>query len=78
MFNTYNKVTLITKSDTVDLPDGPPDAVYCGGAGNLIAVMPTGDVLTIPVVAGALLPIRPKRINSTSTTATGMFALYQV
>lgn len=54
-----------------------PRAIWVGGAGNVVAVSQAGTVKTfVGVPAGTLLPIRPVRINSTSTTATAMLALY--
>lgn len=73
----YNIFKAITASDSVDLPGGPTDAVYIGVAGNLVAVDQNGTTCTFAVVAGQILPIRVKRINSTSTTATGLVALYK-
>lgn len=65
----------VVPSDSIDFPE-VPDALYVGGAGNIVAVALTGESDTIAAIAGAILPIRPKRINSSSTTATGMYALY--
>ena len=84
---SYNKWVAITKSDTINIgeitaDDGNallPDAVYVGGAGNVVAVAEDGSTATFTaVVAGTVLLIPPKRVNSTSTTATAMIALYQV
>lgn len=74
----YNKGFAITKSDTVDIPTGPTHAVYVGGAGVLVAVFEDGSTADLTCVAGAILPLKIKRVNSTSTTATLMIALYQV
>lgn len=66
----------ITASDVTNLTD-ITRAVYVGGAGNIAAVMATGEVITFTAVpAGTILPIRVSRINSTGTTATSMVALY--
>ena len=66
----------ITPSNTTDL-DGLTKAVYVGGAGNLVAVDWTGATCTFTgVLAGTVLPIRVRRINSTSTTATNLVALF--
>ncbi len=67
----------ITPSDTVNL-DNPTRAIYVGGAGNVVAIMDGGDnaVTFVGVLAGTVLPISVKRINSTSTTATSLVALY--
>jgi hypothetical protein len=83
----YNKWVAITKSDTINIgeitaDDGHallPDAIYVGGAGNVVAVASDGSTATFTgVTAGTVLLIQPKRVNSTSTTATAMVALYQV
>lgn len=85
----YNRWLLITKSDTVNF-DGttfaanaspkaiPCDAIYVGGAGIVIAVAEDGTTGAFTAVAGEILPIRAIRVNSTTTTATLMNALYYV
>lgn len=73
----------VTTSDTVDLPNGPCDALVCTGAGNISAqlviggttVLATSTLSTIP--ANTILPIQVSRVLATSTTATGIFALYR-
>ena len=75
----------ITKSDTVNL-DGsvsatgakvkPCDAIYVGGAGIVVAVMSNGTTGAFTAVAGEILPLRAIRVNSTTTTATLLLALY--
>ncbi len=68
---------VITKSDTVDLPDGIARGFYAGGAGNVVVIPVTGAAYTMTAVApGVWHPIMFKRINSTSTTATSMLAGY--
>jgi hypothetical protein len=66
----------ITPSDTLNLDTtNLPRALYFGGAGNVVLV--TGGVaVTVPVAAYQILPVRPDRINSTSTTATPIFGMY--
>ena len=66
----------ITPSNSTDLDD-LTKAVYVGGAGNIVAVDWLGNTCTFTgVLAGTVLPIRVRRINSTSTTATALVALY--
>lgn len=84
---TYNTATPVTISDTVNIyanSDGdatkgvPPqltDALYVGGAGIVQAVFQDGTVRAFTAVAGEILPIQIKRVNSGSTTATLMLAL---
>ena len=51
-------------------------ALYIGGAGDVVAVMVDGTAVTFTgALAGSVLPIRAKRVNSTSTTATGIVFL---
>lgn len=52
------------------------DAFYIGGAGNIVVVRPDLSTTTIAAIAGAYLWIRGIRVNATSTTATGIKALY--
>ncbi|MEK9722043.1 MAG: hypothetical protein VW405_00985 [Rhodospirillaceae bacterium] len=85
--DSFQVFKAITPSDTVDIGEASandghaalPDAVYVGGAGNVVAVMGDGSTTTFTgVPAGTVLPIQPVRINSTSTTASALVALYQV
>jgi hypothetical protein len=87
--DTFNRSVLITKSDTVNF-DGstyaanaatkaiPADAIFVGGAGIVVAVFEDGSTGAFTVLAGTLLPLKCIRVNSTTTTATLMNALYQV
>lgn len=72
------KFVAITKSDTVDIPGGPCRGIYVGGgAGTLVAVDSEGNVVTFTgIVTGSILPIQAKRVNSTTTDATDMVALF--
>lgn len=86
---TFNRSVLIAKSDTVNF-DGstyaanaateaiPADAIFVGGAGIVVAVFEDGTTGAFTVAAGTLLPLKCIRVNSTTTTATLMNALYQV
>jgi hypothetical protein len=66
----------VTPSDSTDF-SYTPRAIYVGGTGNIAAVSADGSVEVFSnVSAGSVLPIRPVRINSTSTTATLLLALY--
>lgn len=67
----------ITKHDTTDFDGFITRAIYVGGAGDVVAVDHLNNPVTFSSVpAGAILPIRARRVNSTSTTATNMVALY--
>ncbi len=85
----YNVSKVITKSDTVNY-DGstysaaaatkaiPADAVLVGGAGNIYLVLEDNTILIVGAAAGQIIPIKTIRVNSTTTTATNMYALYYV
>lgn len=74
------RAAAITKSDTTILEQNgrPPRGIYVGGAGDVNVQF--GDLVTSVlfenVPAGTILPIRPARVMSASTTATAMVALY--
>ena len=86
---TYNRSVVITQSDTENF-DGstysasastkaiPADAIFVGGAGVVVAIFEDGSLAPFTVLAGTVLPLTCIRVNSTSTTATLMNALYQV
>lgn len=64
----------VTPSDTVDFAV-PIRAIRVTGAGNVVVVTPSGAVRTCAFAAGETRNIRATRINSTSTTATGIEGL---
>ena len=66
----------ITKSDTVGFST-TARGIYVGVSGDVVAVTPSGAALTFKnAVAGTIIPIRCVRVNSTSTTATNLIALF--
>lgn len=66
----------VTPHDSTDLTY-LTKALYVGGAGNVAAVRADGTAVVFSgVPAGTILPIRCRRVNSTSTTATNIVALY--
>lgn len=66
----------VTKSDTVNLPAGCR-ALWIGGVGDVALVGDDDVAITFTAVAaGTILPLGPKRVNSTNTTATLIVALY--
>lgn len=66
----------VTPSDSTDLTN-PARALYIGTAGNVTLVTIGGSVITFSnVQSGSVLPVRTTRVNSTSTTATNIVALY--
>jgi hypothetical protein len=68
----------VTPSDTVDIMGGMlTDRLYIGVAGDVVAVKDGGETVTFKAVpAGTQLYIKCKRVNSTSTTATDIVALF--
>jgi hypothetical protein len=80
----YNFAQAITKSDSANIAyyttmgNRLTDAVYVGGAGIVVAVFQDGETVQFTAVAGEILPIAIKRVNSGSTTATLMAALYRI
>lgn len=69
------KCVSLTPSDSTDFTVRPR-AVYVGGAGDIVFVNDDDTTVTlVGVLVGTLLPISPKRINSTSTTATNLVGI---
>lgn len=81
----YTYAAAVAKSDTVDQaqvgsnvgPQNQPlfDAIYVGGAGNLIIALEDNTTVTLAVTTFQIVPIRGRRVGN-SSTATLMFALY--
>lgn len=66
----------ITPHDSTNFA-APCRGIYVGGAGNVVVVgLDTTAVTFTNVPAGAVLPVQAIRVNSTSTTATNMVAMY--
>jgi len=66
----------VTPSDVTNLTPSAK-ALYVGGAGDISLVTLAGDEVTlVGVPAGTFVPIRVARVNSTSTTATSIVALW--
>lgn len=74
------KARAVTKSDVANLPDGVCAGLICSGTGNVnIVLADDGDAqaFVVAITAGVpLLGMRIKKVMSTSTTATGIVALY--
>lgn len=65
----------ITPSDSTNFDQCR--SIYVGVAGDVVAVRPDNTAVTFKnAVAGSTLPIEAIRVNSTSTTATDLVALY--
>jgi hypothetical protein len=70
----------VTPADGSDLPAGNSlgtKALYVTGAGNInVQLAGGGTAVLTGLVAGQILPIAVTRVLATSTTATGIKALY--
>lgn len=71
----FNRFEALTPSNTVDLAR-LTDGIFVGEAGTLAVVQQNGTVESMTAVAGQVVPVMAKRINSTGTTATGLLACY--
>lgn len=84
LLNPFNKMVVVTKSDTVDLADFSQSgkltsALYVGGTGDISVVLQDGTTcLYSAVPVGVILPVAARRINSTNTNATLIVAMYQI
>jgi hypothetical protein len=66
----------VTTSDTVNLAPGCR-GLWVGTAGNIVVVGDDDHAETFTTgSANVFLPIGPKRVNATSTTASNIIALY--
>lgn len=76
-----NEFYAVVPSDSDDLPQGPPKALYIGTGGDLAVLGPDNEdpdqsVLFANVQSGSTLPIRPSRVLDDGTTAADIVALY--
>lgn len=79
----YKKIAAITPSDTTLLgqyattPGAPIKGLYVLTTGNLAVILSQDGTTatTLPVTAGQILYMTPKKVMSTNTTAT-VVALY--
>jgi hypothetical protein len=81
MMVPFSRAVAYTASDTADIPSymlelKPSQAVMATGGGNINCVFPNGLKAVLPIVAGVPVPAAVRRINSASTTATGLTLLY--
>ena len=73
----YADGVAITPHDSTNFTEGTCRGIYVGGAGNIVVVKPGGSTVTFSgALAGTIIPIQAIRVNSTSTTATNLVALY--
>ena len=85
IYNADYDGTACTPSDATDLVNGACVGFYVTGAGNvnvdiLNSIDPStsaGTAVFTGLVAGQIVLCATKRIRATSTTATGIFALYR-
>ena len=73
----------VVKSDTVNIPSvngaakADPCVLYTGSGGIIRVLTAGGDDITLNAVpAGEVLPIQVVRVFSSTTTATGIVALW--
>ena len=68
----------MTSTDIFNKGVAITQAIYVGGSGIVVAVFEDGSAVSFTCPAGHYLPLKAIRVNSTTTTATLMVALYQV
>lgn len=68
----------VIPSDSTNYATGPARGLYVGVAGDvaIVACQTGGAVVYKNAAAGSIIPIWHTRVNSTSTTATNLVALY--
>ena len=67
----------VTPNDSTDLPNGPCEGIYVGATGNINVQLAGGGTAVLTGLAtGQIVRVNVSRILSTSTTATGIAALY--
>lgn len=67
----------VTPADATNLPGGVTKGIFVTGAGNVaVTLFGGGTAVLTGLSAGQFLPIAVTIIAATSTTATGIFALY--
>lgn len=81
MAGPAHRFAAVTPSNSTNLPGGIAAALYIGVAGDVAIVGAddnNGEVVEVfkNVANGTILPVYCKRVNSTSTTATFIKALY--
>lgn len=72
----FEDLKTASKSDTVDLADGVAKGFMVQTDGNIRILTARGTDITIPVLSGAVYPIRVKRVFATSTTVGNVFVGY--
>ena len=73
----YEGFSITPSDDSADDFDIYTRGIYIGVDGDVVVVTSSGTALTFKgLLAGTILPVRAKRINSTNTTATDLIGLY--
>ena len=72
----YDNAVAITPHDSTNFAEGICRGVYVGGSGNIVAIVAGTAITFTGVVAGTIIPVKASRVNSTSTTASNLVALY--
>jgi hypothetical protein len=73
----YDGYTVVP-SDSAALPNGPTNAIYVVGAGNVaVRLADGGSAVLTGLSAGQTLEIAVTQVLATGTTATGISALYR-
>jgi len=67
----------VTPADAVALPSGPCIGIYVTGLGNVAGTLASGGTFLLTgLTAGQTIRMNISIIAATSTTATGIYALY--
>lgn len=67
----------VTPADGTDLGNGPCKALYVTVGGNVnINLVGGGTAVLTGLTAGQIIEVAAQRVLATSTTATGIYALY--
>lgn len=68
----------VTPTDATALPNGLTRALFITGTGNVACTLADGTTTCVltGVPANTIVPISVKIVANTSTTATGIYALY--
>jgi len=60
------------------VPQGTAQGIYVTGAGNVSLVLDAaGNTALVTAAAGSVIPVDHIQVKATSTTATGIFALFR-
>lgn len=75
--NPAGSAVAVTPHDSTMIATGVTRALYIGVSGDVACLMADGGTAVVfKSVPIGILPVRVQRVNSTSTTATNILALY--